>query len=159
MQEQCLSEEKEADLEDKTVTTKEWFGEDYGVVLRHVEQNSSEESFVEKTKKKRKFQNCSFMGKEFEEDKSIKIEQRKHTGFEEKSDKSLPKTSIKTPGPISTNKKISEKGKSKARVKLYLLSYLLIISVLCVCCICYPQCCDYYREYQIVTYTGGTRPT
>ena len=167
MQEKCLSEEKEAGMEDKTVTSKEWFGEDYGVVLKNVEQNSSEESFVEKIKKKKriirdsdlKLKNCRCRGyvmkkigkKKFEEDKSIKREQRKHSGI-----------LVKTPGLITTsqNKKRSDKGKSKGRVKLiislYMLSSLFVMSVLYVC---YPQCCDYYREYQIVTYTGGTRPT
>ena len=167
MQEECLSEEKEAGMEDKTVTSKEWFGEDYGVVLKNVEQNSSEESFVEKIKKKKriirdsglKLKNCrcrenvmkNIGRKKTEEDKSIRREQRKHSGI-----------IVKTPGLIATsqNKKRSEKGKSKGRVKLiislYILSSLFVMSVLYVC---YPQCCDYYREYQIVTYTGGTRPT
>ena len=173
LQEECLSEEKEADMEEKTVTSKEWFGEDYGVVLKHAEQTSSDESFPKKRKRKKriirdadfKLKNCRCMNnimkklgsKMFEKDENTKREQRKHCRFAEKS-----RNIIKTPGLMTTsqNKKRSEKGKSKGKVKLiislYMLSSLFIMSVLC---ICYPQCCDYYREYQIITYTGGTRPT
>ena len=180
MQEQYLTQEEEEEkgpLEDKTVTSRESWGEDYWLVLRPLEKASSGESSVEEGKRRKrrlrewKIKDCTSCEVTFKSILDMRcvntaadtVEKPVHSAnnedkhsFKNSEKAKIPKS--KSQSKKSTKQSLNIKPRIRIPCDLLLLLSLCVFSVLCVCLLCQPQCCDYHSGYQIVTYTGGTLP-
>ena len=187
LQEQCLSENQFAEEEEnKSITNIESFGEDYGKFLRIVEKNSSDESFCEFARnKKRRLRKVICIAthdkKEGGEDdllrKFLTLVHKFNLLSEELNalsgtiDNSFLKHPQKAKIPtislassksvISKQRAVQTKSRVRTRSHLHLLSSCLVFCVLSVSWLCHPQCCDFYQDWQlwpIFSYRDGPPP-